>query len=184
MNKLLYQNIEKCTGHRPSRDYCANLIFENPALLPDLIAIACDISDANHHKACWTLELVAANNIEILFPYLNDFCKTLSLYCHDGAIRSASKITLFAAKQHCKTAKSVNAFLSNQQITQMTEACFDWLIGNRKVASKAYAMRALFEFGNRNASIYPELKGILEMGYATHSAAYQAVTKELLRKMK
>ena len=184
MDKLLYENIEKCTGHRPSRDYVANLIFENTALLSDLIAVALDTSNINHHKACWILELVLENNIENLAPYLNNFCKTLPYYSHDGAIRSVSKIVLFAAKRHLNSTKSAVPFLSDKQLKKMTEACFDWLIGNRKVASKAYAMRALFEFGKPNTSIYSELKGIIETDYTKHSAAYKAVTKELLRKMK
>ena len=184
MNQLLYQHIKSCTGHRPSRDCGANFIFENADLIPDLVAVALDTSDENHHKACWILELVLDNNIENLAPFLNDFCKTLPYYLHDGAIRSVSKIVMFAAKHHSKTTKSALPFLSDQQLKKMTEACFDWLIGNRKVASKAYSMRALFEFGKRDKSIYAELKGIIEADYTKHSAAYKAVTKELLRKMK
>lgn len=184
MDQMLYQNIEKSTAHRPSRDFNANLIFENPALLKDLVAVAMDVSDINHHKACWILELVLEPNIEWLFPYLDPFCDILPLYSHDGAMRSISKIILFATRFHVKNRTSDAAFLSETQLKKMTEICFDWLIGNTKVASKAYAMRALFEIGKFNPAIYPELKDILEIGYSNHSAAYRAATKDLLRKMK
>ena len=184
MNHSLYRHIEQSSAHRPSRDFNASLIFENPDLLKDLMTIALDPTDKYHYKACWILELVLEKNIGWLSPYLDDFCNSLSLYSHDGAIRSVSKIVQFAATFHCNGLQSGAAFLTELQLKKMTEVCFDWLIGDEKVASKAYAMRALFEIGKLQPWIYPELREILENGYAEHSAAYKAATKELLKRMK
>lgn len=180
MNHLFYQSVSKSTAHRPIRDYHANLVFEDPGLLEDLIAIAFDAKDPNHYKACWILELVLEKNTGWLAPYIDRLCETLPLFAHDGAVRSISKICWFAATQHVKTKN----FLSEIQLKNITESCFDWLIGETKVASKAYAMRALFETGKLQQWVYPELKSILEMGYAAHSAAYKAASKELLKKIK
>lgn len=179
VNKILYQSIEKSTAHRPSRDFHCEMIFDQPHLLDDLMQLAMNVNDKNHHKACWILELVLERNILWLSPFLEQFCEALSLYVHDGAVRSVSKICLFAAEKHSKT----NNFLKPGQMAKITEACFDWLIGEAKVASKAYAMRALFQTGKFQQWVYPELKILLEIGYPDHSPAYQAAAKEILRKI-
>lgn len=67
----------------------------------------------------------------------------------------------------------------------IAENCFDWLIDvNKKVATKAYAIRALYELGKKYDWIYPELKRIITDDYPKHSAAYKAVTREILKKIK
>lgn len=180
MNQALYQSIAKSTAHRPIRDYHAGLVFENLSLLDDLMGFALDTQDQNHYKACWILELVLEKNTEWLAPYLDRFCETLPQFKHDGAVRSISKICKFAATRHQKT----QHFLSDAQLKTITEVCFDWLIGEAKVASKAYAMRALLQNGKTESWIYPELSVVLEMGYSQHSAAYQAAAKEILKKIK
>lgn len=180
MDPDFYQSVSKSTAHRPIRDYHASLVFENPQLLNDLIAISFNTKDDNHHKGCWILELVLEKNTSWLIPYLDRFCKTLPQFSHDGAVRSISKISWFTVTAHAKSGH----FVSEMQLQKITESCFDWLIGETKVASKAYAMRALFEIGKSQQWVYPELKSVLELGYPEHSAAYQAAAKELLRKIK
>jgi hypothetical protein len=65
----------------------------------------------------------------------------------------------------------------------ITEACFDWLITDTKVASKCYAIRILHLLGNQFYWIHPELKIILEKEYRNHSAGYKAVFREILKKI-
>ena len=74
--------------------------------------------------------------------------------------------------------------LSENNLKKITEACFDWLITDNKVAAKAYSIRTLFALKNHFDWIQPELKQILEQDYKKHSAAYQAVAREVLKKMK
>ena len=147
------------------------------------MGIALDVNNENHYKACWTLELVIEHNINWLTDYVDQFCNTLPSFSHVGAIRSISKICMLAAKQHLKSLKTNNTFLTEKQAQQIIETCFDWLINDTKVASKAYAMRALFEFGKLYDWIYPELQEILSKDFANHSPAYQASSKEILKKI-
>ncbi|MFT3795293.1 hypothetical protein [Flavobacterium sp.] len=180
VNKMLYQSIANSTAHRPIRDYNAGLIFENPELLKDLIAVALDVSDKHHHKACWILELVLERHIGWLSPHLDDFCAKLPLLKHDGAMRSMAKICQFAAERHLER----RDFLNESHLKSIAETCFDWLIGQAKVATKAYAMRALYQIGKLQDWVYPELQSILEMGYPDHSAAYKAASKDILRRIR
>jgi hypothetical protein len=180
MSGSFIKSIENSTAHRKSRDFNSECVFGEPALLSDLMEIALDPQNKIHFKACWILELVLEKHIDWLSPYLDGFCSLLPSYSHDGALRSVSKICLFASKKHIASGD----FLSGLQVQQITDNCFDWLISDQKVATKAYAMRALFEFGKLNDGIYPVLRPILEQDYAMHSAAYKAATKDLLRRMK
>jgi len=83
-----------------------------------------------------------------------------------------------------KKLKSKEIFLAENHIELMVEACFDWLILDKKVATKAYAMRALFQFGKLQDWIYPELQVILEQQYSSGSAGFQFACKEILGKIK
>ena len=177
------QALENSTAHRPIRDKLSGEVINNFELLPVLMEIAIDVNNKNHYKACWTLELVLEHNINWLSDYLDDFCHKLPLYQHEGAIRSISKICMFSAKQHLKNKKKDSPFLTEKQSQQIIESCFDWLINDTKVASKAYAMRALFEFGKLHDWIYPELQEILPKDFAHHSPAYHSASKEILLKI-
>ena len=177
------QALENSTAHRPIRDRLSGEVIQNLELLPELVGIAFDIQNKNHYKACWTLELVLEHNINWFSDYLDDFCEKLSRFSHDGAIRSISKICMFSARQHLKDKKQNHTFLSEEQSQQIIETCFDWLISDTKVASKVYAMRALFEFGKLHEWIYLELGEILPKDFTVHSPAYHSASKEILQKI-
>lgn len=180
MNAEFVKSVENSTAHRPSRDYHSDCVFGNPALLNDLMTMALNTQNPFHYKACWILELILEKHISWLLPNLDAFCDVLPLFTHDGALRSVSKICLFSSKEHLKT----NEFLSNDQIRTITECSFDWLISDKKVATKAYSMRTLFELGKLEPWIYPELKPILQQDAAFHSAAYKAAGKDILRRIR
>jgi hypothetical protein len=176
MDSELYKNIANSTAHRASREQNAHFILDNPELFSGLLNLALNTNDKNHHKACWILELVLEEKPHLLVPFLAFFCETLSTISNDGALRSISKICMFLAK---------TISLTESQEQKIIESCFDWLIlENGKVATKAYTIRALFEFGKKSDWIYPELKRILEDDYIKHSAAYKAVAREILKKIK
>jgi len=149
-------------------------------LLPELMAIALNVKDKNHHKACWIAELVFEARIEWLRDHLESFCATLPAYTNESAMRPMSKICLFATENREK----YSDFLNIPQIQQITETCFDWLIHPKtKVATKAYAMRTLYLIGKKEDWIHPELTRILSEDAAKHTAAYTAAAKDILRKI-
>jgi len=111
---------------------------------------------------------------------LDFFCSNIKHLKNNSAIRPASKICLLLAFSHFKKKEII---LSDIQLQQITEPCFDWLIKNTKVASKCYFICTLHILGHHFNWIYPELKIILEKDYASHSAAYKAVGREILKKI-
>lgn len=180
METVFQKKIANSTAHRPIRDEISGMVMNDASLLTEIMEMALDLKNKNHHKACWSLELVMEEDIKWLNPYLATLCEKLSDYKHEGALRSISKIVMFASIEDSRH----NNFLTADMRQKMTEACFDWLIGNMKVATKAYAMRALFYLGKKDDWIYPELKVILQQDFANHSAAYKAAAKDLLKKIK
>ncbi|EKT3956081.1 hypothetical protein [Flavobacterium psychrophilum] len=176
MNFDLLTRIENSTAHRKSREDNAHYILDNPELFLDLLELAFNINNKNHYKSCWVLELVLEKQLHLLTPHLDIFCSTISNFKNESAIRPISKICMFLAK---------HMILTEEQEGKIVTNCFDWLIlDNGKVATKAYSIRALYEFGRKNNWIYPELKQILAKDYLKHSAAYKAVTREILKKIK
>ena len=80
MNMEFYNKIAKSTAHRKSRDENKGFIFENPFLMPDLVEIAFDVNDKNHHKACWILELICEEQIDLFLPFVIVFCGKIKFF--------------------------------------------------------------------------------------------------------
>jgi hypothetical protein len=177
---IFKKRVADSNALRPIRDRLSGLVLNDHALLPCLLDMVFDISDKNHHKACWILELVLEAKIEWLEPHLDIFCSVLPEFRSESALRSVSKICLFAVEHH----KKHYDFLNGLHYQQIIEACFDWLIKpETKVATKAYAMRALYILGKNEDWIYPELQRILSEDAAKHSAAYIAAAKGILQRL-
>ncbi len=180
MKNDLINKIDQSTAHRKSRVYLSNYIIRHNDLLHAFIEIAFDIENKNHVKAFWSLELVCEKKLKLFVPYIDLFCQILSKLKDDSAIRPATKICMFLAKSnHRKNGIS----LTQEQEHIIIEALIDRLIQNEKVAAKVYAMKALFVLGKKYNWVHEEVKTIIEQDYSNHSAAYQAATRNLLKKM-
>ena len=177
MNTAFYKLIEESTAHRLNREFIRDYVIQNPKKLEFLMKIALNEKDKIHFKACWSLELIFELKLELLFPFLDAFTSKISFYKNDSAIRPVSKICLFLSKS-----KTIQ--LSENQETKIIETCLDWLIQDEKVATKAYSMRALYNFGKKHPWIHEELKTILSQDYPNHSAAYKAAARDILKKLK
>ena len=64
------------------------------------------------------------------------------------------------------------------------EVAFEYMIGDYKVAPKAYSMNTLYLFGKEFDWIYPELVSILERNFYNESAAFKARARHILKKIK
>lgn len=180
MNTVFYNKVANSNARRNIRDELAGMVLTNKKLLPELIRISFDNSNDNYHKACWIAELVFENHIEWLQEHLKTFCDKLSLLENESALRPISKICMMAVKHSAKD----DAFLTVKQQQLITEVCFDWLIHpDRKVATKAYAIRTLYLLGKKNDWIYPQLQPILELDFPNQTPAYRAAAKDTLRKI-
>jgi hypothetical protein len=180
MKTELVSKIDQSTAHRKSREQLSNYIIRNLGILTEFVEIAFDTSNKNHVKAFWSLELVCQKKLKLFVPYLDLFCEVLPKLKDDSSIRPATKICFFLSKSnHRKNGIS----LTQEQEHLLIEALLDRLIQNEKVAAKVYSMKALFVLGKKYNWVHDELKIIIEQDYANHSAAYQAATRNLLKKL-
>lgn len=174
------KKLDSVTGYRANRHKYADEVVDNPELFPELIRLCFLDSNKNAAKACWILELVCYENLELIQEHLDFFCSNIKNSTDKSAIRALSKICMLLAISHFKKKEIL---LNENQLQQITETCFDWLLTDTKVASKCYSIRSLHFLGKHFDWIHPELKIILEKDYSYHSAAYKAVGREILKKI-
>ncbi|MCV9931355.1 hypothetical protein OIU80_03595 [Flavobacterium sp. LS1R47] len=183
MASELQKTLDYVSAYRENRVKGAQTVLENPDCFPELIAICFDISDKNTHKACWILEFVSYEKLEWLQPHLDFFCANLKHLKDESSIRPIAKICQLLVKAHYKKSE-INSTLSETQLQDIIETSFDWLITDTKVAAKAYSIRTLHILGKHYDWIHPELQIILTKDYGNHTAAYKAVAREVLKKIK
>lgn len=183
MSSELQLKLDYLKAYRENRLKIAQEVLENKDQFKELISISFSPLDKNNHKACWILEFVSYEELIWLQPHLDFFCTNLKILKDESAIRPIAKIVQLLVKSHYK--KNENSLLlSEENLQDCIEASFDWLINDTKVAAKAYSIRTLYILGNHYDWIHPELKIILNKDYAAHSAAYKAVAREVLTKIK
>lgn len=179
METELIEKLIQSDAHRKSRISVCNFAIRNNAIA-ELTAIAFSITDENHFKAFWALEFVCEKKMKLFSPYIDSFCEILPKVKNDSATRAATKICMFLAKSnHRKNGIS----LSQEQEHQLIENMIDRLIQDEKVASKVYAMKALFVLGKKYAWIYDELKPIITQDAFEHSSAYKVSARNILKKI-
>jgi len=177
MNAEFYNRISIGTAHRKSRDDYKNYVFQNPNYLSDLVEIACNTKDKNHHIACWILELICEERLELFIPFIDKFCEALPHFKVNPAIRPTSKICLFLTK-------SKKVTLTENQEEKIIETCLDHLIDVDLTATAAYSMRALFELGKKYSWVNEELKSVLSRDLHNQSPGYCFAVKDILKRLK
>ena len=181
MNSIMYQKIDQSNAGVKSRTSVSNFAIKNEENLSELISIAFDISHELHVKAFWSLDLVGEKKLKLLVPYIDEFCEVLPTIKNDSSLRPATRIAMFLTKSNHRK-NGIN--LTKEQEHLLIEALIDRLIQEEKVASKVYAMKALFVLGKKYDWIYEELQPIISQDYANHSAAYKAAARNILKRLK
>lgn len=176
MNSDDYSQIASIKAYRATRDFYKVRAFESPEFLALLVAVGCNPKDKHHYKALWILELVAEERIALLAPYLDDFCNALSQLTLDPAVRPASKICLFLA-----TKKGVALQPFHEE--RIIEGCLDFILRDAKVATIAYALRALFRLGEKHPWVHDELRLLLSRELENPSPGMRFVVKETLQRL-
>ena len=177
MNAEFYSQIAKSTAHRKSREDNKNFIFANPSYLDDLTEIAFNTKDKNHHKACWILELICEERIELFIPFIDKFCEALANFKINPALRPTSKICLFLNN-------SKNVSLTEFQEEKIIETCLDRLIDSDLAATAAYSMRALYQLGKKHDWVNEELKILLTRDFKNQTPGYCFAVKDILKRLK
>lgn len=182
----LYSWLENSVNHsREKRQQISSVILEHPHLVLDLLDIAHSVNDPISCKAAWVLEFAFKEDNTIIFPVLTKFFKGLKSLKLESSIRPCAKICeILMIKYFSKKENNIKEQLNENHLEQITTTCFDWLIGDHKVATQAYSMTSLLLLGQKYSWIYPDLRSILEKNYPYGTAAYKARARLTLAKIK
>ncbi|NJB72001.1 hypothetical protein GGR42_002492 [Saonia flava] len=181
----LYNSLNFIDHTREKRGEMAKIILANPELIRPLMEIVFMVDDPISTKACWGLEFSAKHDIHPILPHIDYFIKNIHTIKHESSIRPMAKMCeLMMLEYFKKNDSDIQEYINTKHLEQITTACFDWLIGDHKVAAKAHSMTCLLLIGSKFPWIHPELKMVLEQNYADGSAAYKARARHTLAKLK
>ncbi|MEE9364291.1 MAG: adenylosuccinate lyase [Cellulophaga sp.] len=181
----LYESLNYVNHSREKRQEMAQVILENPKLIGPLLDIAFAVKDPISFRACWVMEFTAKKKLSYIFPHLDNFTTNINKVVLDSAVRPMAKICEYLILSYfSRIENETQKQLKEEHLERIAAACFDWLIGNHKVAAQAYSMTCLLFLGRKYNWIHPELKMVLEQNYTTGSAAYKARARLILAKLK
>ena len=180
----LYQALNYVDASRKKRMEMTHLVMSDPHLISSLLDIVFTVDDPISSKACWVLEFTIKEKLSYLFNYLDQFTANIKHLHLDSSVRPIAKICeLLIVSYFSEVKNETKKVLTSEHLERLATVCFDWLIGNHKVATKAYSMTSLFLLGQKFDWIHSELKLVLEQNYATGSAGYKARARKTLEKI-
>jgi len=181
----LYERLISGVNHSiEKRQEISNLILDQPVLIPILLEIVLNVKDPISYKAAWVMEFTVKQDITLLFPHLNEFTKGLQTLELESSIRPNAKICeILILQYYTRQENAIQSVIREHHLEEITTACFDWLIGDHKVATQAYAMTSLLLLGRTFNWIHPELRIVLEQNYESGTAAYKARARMTLAKL-
>lgn len=177
-------NAIKDSG-RENRMKVTKKVLKDQGLFQSLIEIAFEHNNELSIKAIWVLELVCEKRLDWLAFNLKFFIENLPTVINDeSAIRSIAKIcNLIAQDYNSKFESPIKLSLTQDHVSQLIESCFEWLLRDYKVATKAHAMEALYYLGIKTEWIHYELKMIIEKNLPNESPGYATRAKKVLDSM-
>lgn len=181
----LYDELNYVNHSREKRLYYANLVINNPDLIPKLLDILFMVDDKVSCRAAWVFEFMCSENLETSIPYLDTFTEHIHKVHLDSAVRPVAKVCEYLIKAYySKTNNQFKTALKPIHKERIIEACFDYMINDEKIAPKAYAMNTLYLLGQDYDWIHPELVLILERDYQMQSSGFKARARHILKKIK
>lgn len=176
MDRPFYNRISNSNASTKCREDIKNFVLQNPEYLDVVVTFGTDLKDKNQYKGVWIIEMLAETHPELLVPFINQIADVASNYKHESAIRGISRAINFLTQ-------SKKITLTEVQQEKFIEICLDRLIGDDKVAPKAFSMYALCHFAQKHDWLKEELRNIIDKDFANQSAGYKAAAREVLRKI-
>ncbi|MCF6348290.1 MAG: hypothetical protein L3J20_08325 [Flavobacteriaceae bacterium] len=169
---------------RENRVKVTKKVLKDQELFKSLIEIAFEQGNGLSVKAIWILELVCEKRLDWLAFDLAYFIENISNVKEESAVRSIAKIcNLVAQDYNSKFDSPIRLTITRDQVSQMIETCFEWLLSDYKVATKAHAMESLYFLGIKTGWIHYELKMIIEKNLPLESPGYATRAKKVLESM-
>lgn len=180
---LLEQQLDYDKAYRKHRLSAALWVVAHPETMTELIEhIYHPLQKDQSHKAAWVLELVAVEDLSLLFTHLDLFIDGLSFPTKEATVRPLANICERLCLAHYKKKqKALKKLFTITHKEKMTEACFDWIMEDKKVACSARAMTVLYHIGTEIEWIHPELYTLLQQKAPQGTAGYKNRAQKILK---
>ena len=184
-SESLYNELNYVNHSRENRLKYANLLLDNPELIPNALDILFKVDDPISCRAAWILEFMCGEKLEAIIPHLDNFTKNMHKVHLDSAVRPVAKICEYLIKSYYgKNPSKLKDALTQTHKERITEVCFDYMINDEKIAPKAYSMNSLFLLGQEFDWIHPELVNILQRDFQMQSSGFKARARHILKWIK
>ncbi len=186
LNKAeLYKSLYGENHSREKRIELARRILRSENLVAPLLDLAFNRKDPVSIKSCMVLEFTVKERVASLHPYIDHFTRKIRNVRNESAIRPLSKTCEYLLIDYfIHTDGTTQAVLTRENLERIAAVCFDWLIGDHKVAAKVYAMDCLLLLGRKFDWIHSELWYVLDQNYNSESAAYKTRARFVFSQMK
>jgi hypothetical protein len=172
---------------RANRENAAQKIFDQPHLFESLIHVSLDPEYKLHHKGAWVMEIILEKKLDWIEPFLDLYISHLKQITKESAVRAFAKINHWISHDYINNASQNTSSLSHNNILQMVETGFDWMIQQYPTAPQVYTMDMLFDFGSlKNMElewVHENLKDLLLQNMLYGSPGYIAHGKKTLTKL-
>lgn len=136
-------------------------------------------------NASWVFDHLMRKKLEYLLPHLRIYIEGTANLQTESCMRPMAHVMELLNEAYFKHGRSrYTKTITEEQQEQMTSICFDWLIGEHKVATKVFAMTSLFYLGERFNWVRPELKSLLELQIGGGTAGFKSRGGKILEKLK
>lgn len=183
MDKQTFIKILKSDSEKLNyRDKLLYACIENPSWMSILMKNMANIEDENSNFHARVFELVCKKDLELVIPYIDDFCNLLTKVKMHGVVRSCAKLCeLMMIEYFVKNNLLFHSSIQDKHLQKIIEAGFNWMITDQKIAVQAYTMQTLYLLGTKYDWIHIELALILEKNIPTGSTGYKNRGRKVLK---
>lgn len=159
-------------------------LIEHPELVGALINEIHIEDKAGTFNASWVFDHLMRKKLVYLLPFIEEFTSRLDNLTSESCIRPIAHVCEMLCESYFVNNDSVfiNSMKKNH-LEFMVNTCFDWLIGEHKMAAKVFSMTSLLYLGQKFEWIHPELKMVLESTVPNGSAGYKNRGEKTLDKL-
>lgn len=179
--RILIQELTSMkNAARVHRSSLCKFVLDNRDLIPHLVNISFDTENKLSIRAAWILEFVTKDSLDNIIPYINQITSQMSKLKFDSSKRPIAKICDLIVEDYFKNKDSV-ILLNKKNINEIISCCFNWMLGQEKVAVEAYSMNILYLLGKDQKWIHEELKHILIDNMNEKSCGYKSRGKKIIK---
>ncbi|MBS9463855.1 hypothetical protein KIM67_15650 [Flagellimonas sp. 389] len=156
-----------------------------PELTYPLLLEVLEQDKKDSFNASWVFDHLMRKKLEFLLPHYETFINGLAELKSESIIRPMAHVCELSMEKYFKKKGSrFREHISDELLERIMTINFDWLIGDYKVATKAFAMSSLFYLGTNYDWIHPELKIILEQNIHGATPGYRSKASKILAALK